>query len=97
MARTTKRARTRIPPVITKLLKAVSELPVEDAAEELQLAWEDEPSLEHRRTLMKARIKLLEDAQKPKKPSRRARKKPAPKPKKVVEEVVEEVVEVAPE
>ncbi|MEC8295981.1 MAG: hypothetical protein VX083_20995, partial [Pseudomonadota bacterium] len=46
---------------------------------------------------MKARIKLLEDAQKPKKPSRRARKKPAPKPKKVVEEVVEEVVEVAPE
>lgn len=93
MARTTKRARVKIPPVITKLLKAVNELPVEEAADELQLAFEDEPSIEKRRTLMKARIKLLEDAQKPKKPTRRTRKKAAPKPKKVEEEVVE----VAPE
>lgn len=97
MARTTKRARVKIPPVITKLLKAVNELPVEEAADELQLAFEEEPSMEKRRTLMKARIKLLEDAQKPKKPTRRTRKKAAPKPKKVEEEVVEVAPEPEPE
>jgi hypothetical protein len=97
MARTTKRARTKVPPVIAKLLKAVNDLPLEDAVDELQLAWEDETSLEKRQTLMKARIKLLEDAQKPRKGAARPRKKPARKPQVEEAEVIEEAVEATEE
>jgi hypothetical protein len=101
MARTTKRGRTRVPPVINKLLKTVSDLPAEDAIKELQTAWENEPSMDKRQTLMKARIKLLEDIQKSAKSAptftKMTRKKSA-SAKKEAEKVVEaEVIEVAPE
>ncbi|MDX1780293.1 MAG: hypothetical protein R3256_03145 [Thalassovita sp.] len=83
MARTKK----RVPPVITKILKAVDDMSPSEAAEALQAAAEDESSVENRVLLLQARIKLLLDSQKPKRPTRKRK----PKPK------VEEAAETPPE
>ncbi|CUH68527.1 hypothetical protein TG4357_03647 [Thalassovita gelatinovora] len=83
------RTKKRVPAVISKILKALDDKPPLEAASVLQAAAAEEDSVENQVLLLQARIKLLQDTQKPKRSSRK--RKPKPKP------VVEEIIEVEPE
>ncbi|WP_323784517.1 hypothetical protein, partial [Thalassovita sp.] len=83
------RTKKRVPAVISKILKAIEDKPPVEAASLLQAAADDEDSVENQVLLLQARIKLLQDTQKPKRTRRKRKPKPAP--------VVEEVIEIEPE